>query len=277
MHPALLFGSEIIPLLTYRKRLNIFYRPQTTLDPAQMLSVDSLTKFFDSTKAVDDVSFTAKPGEILGLVGPNGAGKTTTLRCLCGILMPDGGSVTVNGHDLLTDDIAAKRCLAFIPETPNHYDLLTVREQLRFVAMCFDTMDEYERLSGELLDRYGLREKEYALVAELSKGMKQKLAIASAMIHRATVFLCDEPMIGLDPQGQHSFKAELQNLRAQNCSIVVSTHLLESAEALCDRLIIMQKGRKLFEGTMNELRVKTDMHAQKLEEIFLALTSGEHS
>jgi ABC-2 type transport system ATP-binding protein len=240
-----------------------------------MLTVNSLTKYFGTVKAVDSISLTLNPGEILGLVGPNGAGKTTTLRCLCGILTPDSGSINVGGHDLLTDDLAAKRLLAFIPETPNHYDLLTVREQLRFIAMCYDTVDEYERKADELLLRYELKEKENALVAELSKGMKQKLAIAAAMIHRASIFLCDEPMIGLDPQGQHSFKTELQNLRRANCSAIVSTHLLETAEALCDRIVIMQSGTKIFEGTMEELRAQTDMHAHSLEEIFLKLTAAK--
>lgn len=240
-----------------------------------MLTVTSLTKYFGPVKAVDSISITLHPGEILGLVGPNGAGKTTTLRCLCGILTPDSGSINVDGHDLLTDDLAAKRLLAFIPETPNHYDLLTVREQLRFIAMCYDTVDEYERKADELLLRYELKQKEDALVAELSKGMKQKLAIAAAMIHRASIFLCDEPMIGLDPQGQHSFKTELQTLRNANCSAIVSTHLLETAEALCDRIVIMQSGTKIFEGTMDELRVQTDMHAHSLEEIFLKLTTAK--
>lgn len=237
-----------------------------------MLSVSSLTKYFGAIKAVDAISFSVKPGEILGLVGPNGAGKTTTLRCLCGILTPDAGSVNVGGHDLLTEDLAAKRKLAFIPEAPSHYDLLTVREQLRFIAMCYDTVDEFDARADELLQRYGLKEREDSLVVELSKGMKQKLAIAAALIHRASIFLCDEPMIGLDPQGQHSFKTEIQNLRARNSSILVSTHLLETAEALCDRIIIMQSGRKLFEGTMAELRAQTDMHAHNLEDIFLKLT-----
>ena len=240
-----------------------------------MLTVSSLTKYFGTVKAVDSISLTLNPGEILGLVGPNGAGKTTTLRCLCGILTPDSGSINVGGHDLLTDDLAAKRLLAFIPETPNHYDLLTVREQLRFIAMCYDTVDEYKRKADELLLRYELKEKEDALVAELSKGMKQKLAIAAAMIHRASIFLCDEPMIGLDPKGQHSFKTELQTLRRANCSAIVSTHLLETAEALCDRIVIMQSGTKIFEGTMHELRAQTDMHAHSLEEIFLKLTAAK--
>jgi ABC-2 type transport system ATP-binding protein len=237
-----------------------------------MLTVSSLAKSFGPVRAVNGISFKLKPGEILGLVGPNGAGKTTTLRCLCGILTPDSGTVTIGGHDLFTDDLAAKRLLAFIPETPNHYDLLTVHEQLRFVAMCYDTVHEYDRRKDELLVRYGLKEKEHVLVGDLSKGMKQKLAIAAALIHRASIFLCDEPMLGLDPRGQHSFKSELQSLRTQKCSAIVSTHQLETAEALCDRLVIMQTGKKLFEGTMAELRTKTRMHTHSLEEIFLSLT-----
>jgi ABC-2 type transport system ATP-binding protein len=238
-----------------------------------MLSVSSLTKYFGRVKAVDSITFSVKPGEILGLVGPNGAGKTTTLRCLCGILTADEGSISVGGHDLRADDLAAKRLLAFIPETPNHYDLLTVREQLRFIAMCYDTVDEFDAHVEELLERYALKEKEDSLVVELSKGMKQKLAIAAALIHRASVFLCDEPMVGLDPQGQYSFKTEIQNLRSRNSSIIVSTHLLETAETLCDRIIIMQAGRKIFEGSMAELRAQTDMQAHSLEDIFLKLTA----
>jgi ABC-2 type transport system ATP-binding protein len=238
-----------------------------------MLTVNGLTKYYGAIKAVDAISFSLHPGEILGLVGPNGAGKTTTLRCLCGILQPEEGSVLVGGHNLQREDIAAKRLLAFIPETPNHYDLLTVYEQMRFVAMCYDTVEEFERQCDALLVRYGLYDKKHTLVAELSKGMKQKLAIASALIHRASIFLCDEPMIGLDPQGQYSFKTELQHLRAQDCSALVSTHLLETAEVLCDRLIIMLAGKKLFEGTMEELRTTTEMHTKSLEDIFLYLTS----
>jgi ABC-2 type transport system ATP-binding protein len=237
-----------------------------------MLSVSSLTKYFGTVKAVDALSLTMNRGEILGLVGPNGAGKTTTLRCMCGILTPDAGSITVGGHDLLTDDLAAKRLLAFIPEVPSFYDLLTVREHLRFIAMGYDTVDELDRVGDELLQRYELKDKENSLVVGLSKGMKQKLAIASALIHRASVFLCDEPTVGLDPQGQHSFKNELHNLRQNNCAVIVSTHLLETAEALCDRLVIMQTGKKIFEGTMDHLRAQTQMHTHSLEEIFLKLT-----
>ena len=238
-----------------------------------MTTVSSLTRWFGTIKAVDALSFTLRPGEILGLVGPNGAGKTTTLRCLCGILTPDGGSISIGGHDLIEEELAAKRQIAFIPEVPNFYDVLTVQEHLRFIAMCYDTVDELDRIGESLLERYGLKEKQHALVAELSKGMKQKLAIASALVHRASVFLCDEPLVGLDPQGQHSFKRELHDLRERNCSALVSTHLLETAEALCDRLVIMQTGRKIFEGTMDELRAQTNMHAHSLEEIFLKLTS----
>ena len=240
-----------------------------------MLSVSSLTKYFGPVKAVDSLSLTLNPGEILGLVGPNGAGKTTTLRCMCGILTPDAGTITVGGHNLLTDNLAAKRLLAFIPEMPNFYDLLTVREQLRFIAMGYDTVDEFETLGEQLLQRYGLKEKENSLIVGLSKGMKQKLAITAALIHKASVFLCDEPMVGLDPQGQHSFKTELQKLRANNCAIIVSTHILETAEALCDRLVIMQTGKKIFEGTMDELRVHSRMHSNSLEEIFLKLTTPD--
>lgn len=240
-----------------------------------MLTISSLTKYFGTVKAVDSLSLTLKPGEILGLVGPNGAGKTTTLRCACGILTPDAGTITVGEYDLVKDDLAAKRLLAFIPEMPTFYDLLTVHEQLRFIAMSYDTVDEFERTGDELLERYDLKEKENSLIVGLSKGMKQKLAITAALIHKASVFLCDEPMIGLDPQGQHSFKRELQRLRSDNCAVIVSTHILATAQDLCDRLVIMQTGRKIFEGTMDELRRETQMHSKSLEEIFLKLTTPD--
>ena len=135
-----------------------------------MIAVSSLTKYFGPMKAVDTLSFDLKAGEILGLVGPNGAGKTTTLRCMCGILKPNGGSIAIGGHDLLKDDLAAKRLLAFIPETPNQYDLLTVREYLQFIAMCYDTMEEFVQKIDEILNRYDLREKENELRQRGSPG-----------------------------------------------------------------------------------------------------------
>lgn len=238
-----------------------------------MLVVDQLVKDFRNLRAVDGVSFAVQPGEIVGLLGPNGAGKTTLMRCASSILVPTQGTVTINGHDLYAQPEAAKQGLAFVPEVPNLYELLTVDEHLRFIAMCFRTMDVYEAEGDALLARYSLLEKKRELVATLSKGMRQKLSIACAMVHRANVFLFDEPMIGIDPAGVASFKAEMAEGREHGCSYLVSTHLLDVAEKLCDRVVIMARGKIVAEGTLAELREQAQMHSADLESLFLTLTS----
>jgi ABC-2 type transport system ATP-binding protein len=237
-----------------------------------MLLVENLVKSFKGFRAVDGVSFRVGAGEIVGLLGPNGAGKTTTLRCITGILKPDAGRIQIGDYDLATHEQHAKRLLAFIPELPNPYELLTVREHMRLVAMCYDTLHLYEQRADELLQRYELADKANALAGTLSKGMKQKLAVVCALVHDAKVFLCDEPLMGIDPRGQYTFKAELQRLRDEGCAILVSTHQLDTAERLCDRVIIMHKGRLIAEGTLSELQQRAQMESSTLEEVFLRLT-----
>jgi ABC-type multidrug transport system ATPase subunit len=237
-----------------------------------MLRVENLVKSFKGFRAVDGVSFRVEAGEIVGLLGPNGAGKTTTLRCITGILKPDAGRIQIGDYDLAAHEQHAKRLLAFIPELPNPYELLTVREHMRLVAMCYDTLHLYEQRADELLQRYDLADKANALAGTLSKGMKQKLAVVCALVHDAKVFLCDEPLMGIDPRGQYTFKAELQRLRDEGCAILVSTHQLDTAERLCDRVIIMHKGRLLTEGTLSELQQRAQMDHSTLEEVFLRLT-----
>jgi ABC-2 type transport system ATP-binding protein len=237
-----------------------------------MLLVENLVKSFKGFRAVDGVSFRVEAGEIVGLLGPNGAGKTTTLRCITGILKPDAGRIQIGDYDLATHEQHAKRLLAFIPELPNPYELLTVREHMRLVAMCYDTLHLYEQRADELLQRYELADKANALAGTLSKGMKQKLAVVCALVHDAKVFLCDEPLMGIDPRGQYTFKAELQRLRDEGCAILVSTHQLDTAERLCDRVIIMHKGRLIAEGTLSELQQRAQMESSTLEEVFLRLT-----
>lgn len=242
-----------------------------------MLQVNGLVKSFRGFRAVDGITFGVEAGEIVGLLGPNGAGKTTTLRCICGILRPDNGEIRVGDYDALTQDSDAKRLMAFIPEMPNPYELLTVREHIQFVAMCYDTMDIFHAKIEELLTRYELKAKEHELVATLSKGMKQKLAVACAFVHNAKVFLCDEPMMGIDPRGQHELKSELQRMADEGAAILVSTHQLDTAERLCDRIIIMQRGRILTEGTFRELQAQSQMDGSTLEEVFLRLTEEAES
>lgn len=237
-----------------------------------MLEVVDLVKEYKQLRAVDGLSFTISPGEIVGLLGPNGAGKTTALRCVAGILRPNHGQIRINGFDLLNQPTDAKARLAFVPEVPALYELLTVEEHLKFVALCFNETENFEEKATVLLDRYHLTEKRKDLVATLSKGMRQKLAIACAFIHQSNVLLFDEPLIGIDPAGVAEVKAELARARAAGCSILVSTHLLDTAERLCDRVIIVAKGRKLAEGTLDELRHLSGMEGNTLEQIFLHLT-----
>ncbi len=237
-----------------------------------MIEVVHLTKDYKKFRAVDDLSLVLKPGEIVGLLGPNGAGKTTALRCMAGILRPTQGTVLINGHDILRDQASAKAGLAYVPEVPSLYELLTVDEHLQFVAMCFNEMDYYKEVGDGLLKRYHLLEKRMDLVATLSKGMRQKLAVACAFIHRANVLLFDEPVIGIDPAGVVEMKAELIRARDAGCSILVSTHLLDTAEKLCDRVVILSRGKKVAEGTLGELQSLSHMEGESLEDVFLKLT-----
>jgi ABC-2 type transport system ATP-binding protein len=240
-----------------------------------MLQVHRLVKQYKNFRAVDDLSFSMGAGEIVGLLGPNGAGKTTALRCIAGILRATDGSVLINGHDVVADQARAKAGLAFVPEVPSLYELLTVDEHMKFVAMCFDTVDVYERNRDELLARYSLTDKKDALVATLSKGMRQKLSVACALVHNANVMLFDEPLIGIDPEGARELKDEIQRARDGGASILISTHLLDTAEKLCDRVLIMRRGQKIAEGTLEQLRNFSGMEGRSLEDIFLMLTS-EH-
>ncbi len=240
-----------------------------------MLDVYRLVKQYKKFRAVDDLSFSIRPGEIVGLLGPNGAGKTTALRCIAGILRPTEGNCVINTFDVVTDQARAKSRLAFVPEVPSLYELLTVEEHLRFIAMCFDSLGLYEREHEAILRRYSLLEKRNDLVATLSKGMRQKLSVACALIHDANVMLFDEPLIGIDPAGAHELKQELIAARNNGACILISTHLLDTAERLCDRVIVMRRGKKIAEGTMEDLQALTNQEGKSLEEIFLSLTSED--
>jgi ABC-2 type transport system ATP-binding protein len=257
--------------------LNTQYRFGRYNQESHMLQVDQLVKQYKNFRAVDGLIFDIKPGEIVGLLGPNGAGKTTALRCIAGILRPTSGRVLVNDWDIVANQAKAKAGLAFVPEVPSLYELLTVDEHLRFVAMCFDRLDVYEQQGSELLERYDLMEKRNELVATLSKGMRQKLSVACAFIHKANVLLFDEPMIGIDPAGAHELKLELQKFRSEGCSILISTHLLDTAEKLCDRVIILARGRTIAEGTLQELQSRSNLAGHGLEDIFLKLTGDNEN
>lgn len=237
-----------------------------------MLSVTSLRKTYDGVVAVDGLTFHVHPGEVLGLVGPNGAGKTSTLRCLAGILRPSGGRIEIGGVDLAKDPVGAKRRVAFVPDEPQLFDYLTVEEHLRFVARLYNVRDVEER-AGPLLEELELTAKRRALPEELSRGMRQKLAIACALLHDPQVILLDEPLTGLDPVGIRRMKTSIA-ARAQNgAAVVLSSHLLHLVEQLCTRLLVVRHGQAVAFGTVEEIVVeRPELEGRSLEEIFVALT-----
>ena len=241
-----------------------------------MLAIRNLTKYYKTTLAVDDVSFSVGDGEIVGLLGPNGAGKTTVLRCVTGIVQPTEGEIEVDGLLLSSGEQEVKRRLAFVPEVPSPYDMLTVTEHIRFIAMAYDTLETFEEHSEDLLRRFDLYDRRHDLVLNLSKGMTQKLAIICAFIHNARVLLFDEPLIGIDPKGAHELKEMILESKSAGCSILISTHMLDTAERLSDRIIILCRGRKIAEGSLAELHERARMGKDaSLEDVFLNLTEEE--
>ncbi len=243
-----------------------------------MLIVSDLTKYYKKTLAVDGVSFEVHDGEIVGLLGPNGAGKTTVLRCITGIVQKTEGVVRVDDLDLDTSEEEVKRRIAFVPEVPTPYEMLTVWEHMRFVAMAYQTMESFDQRAEELMRRFDLYEKRSDLVLSLSKGMKQKLAIACAFIHDSRVILLDEPLIGIDPRGARELKDMIFNAKNEGRAVLISTHMLDTAERLCDRIIILQSGVIIAEGNLAELHERAKMGENaSLEDVFLTLTEETSS
>jgi len=237
------------------------------MKPGSGLAVEHLTRRFGRLTAVDDLTFRADRGAILGLLGPNGAGKTTTLLCLAGLLRPDAGSLKLDGKTLGPD---RGRVVALIPETPEVYAMLTVWEHLVFVAKSCRLAAGWQQRANELLLRLDLFDKRDTLGEALSKGMRQKTLIASTVLAGAPVLLLDEPMIGLDPKGQRELRSILRELRDTGTAIVLSTHLLESAEAICDQVLVMNRGRAVISSPIAELRLGE--FGRSLEDVFLEAT-----
>ncbi len=241
-----------------------------------MITLRGLTKKYGSFTAVDEIDLTVPPGELFGFVGPNGAGKTTTLRMIAGILQPTAGVVEIGGIDIAKRPAAAKARLGFIPDRPFIYEKLTGLEFLHFVAGLYGQSGGIiEHRARELLALFDLEEWSHELVESYSHGMRQKLIIASAFIHRPEVLVVDEPMVGLDPKAARILKDLFREFVGRGHTIMMSTHTLEVAEALCDRIGIIQDGKIRALGTMAELRQQHAGHG-KLEEIFLTLT-GERA
>jgi len=237
-----------------------------------MIEVQGLTKLYGSLVAVDDLSFSVAPGEVLGLVGPNGAGKTTTLRSLVGIIRPTRGTIRIGGRELERDPVEAKRQLAFMPDEPRLFEYLTVEEHLRFTARLYGIQDADERIPA-LLRELELAEKTGALPDELSRGMKQKLAIACGLLHQPTTLLFDEPLTGLDPAGIRRMKQTIVERARHGAAVILSSHLLQLVEEVCTRVLVIHRGRRVAIGTIAEIvAARPDLQGRSLEEIFLALT-----
>jgi ABC-2 type transport system ATP-binding protein len=240
-----------------------------------MIEIHELTKTFGSFRAVDGVSLEVAAGEIHGFLGPNGAGKTTTIRMIAGLLAPTAGRVLIFGHDMAREPEAAKAALGFIPDRPFLYEKLTASEFLRFHAGLYGI--EGDGLAGrvaELLDLFELRRFEGELVESFSHGMKQRLVMCSAFLHRPQAVLVDEPMVGLDPRGARLIKDVFRTMSKRGVAILMSTHTLEVAEEMCDRISIILGGRIIARGTVAELRAMGGSADEKLTPVFLRLTGG---
>lgn len=240
-----------------------------------MIETRGLTKCYGAFTAVDSLDLIVPRGELFGFLGPNGAGKTTTMRMIAGILQPTAGSVRIAGHELKTDPLSAKRALGFIPDRPFIYEKLTGLEFLRFAAGLYGASGKaVEHLGRELLALFDLEPWQDELVESYSHGMRQKLIIAGAFVHQPPVIVVDEPMVGLDPKSSKILKDLFREYTHRGNSVMMSTHTLEVAEGMCDRIGIMQRGKLVACGTMSDLRAGTG-DDDALEDIFLRLT-GEN-
>ncbi|MEE9133875.1 MAG: ABC transporter ATP-binding protein [Gemmatimonadota bacterium] len=240
-----------------------------------MIQLKNLTKNYGDFTALRDLNLTVPRGTLYGLLGPNGAGKTTALRIIAGILQPTSGSVVIGGFDVQKDPERAKSRLGFIPDRPFIYEKLTGAEFLRFVAGLFGQNGaEIDRRIDDLLSLWELTAWRDELLEAYSHGMRQKLIISSALIHRPEVIVVDEPLVGLDPKAARLLKDVFRGFVGRGGTILMSTHTLEVAEVLCDRIAIIQDGGIRAEGTMDDLRGEVQSGDADLEEIFFKLTGG---
>ena len=246
------------------------------MDSAPPLLVRGLVRRYGRFTAVDGLDLEVRPGEILGFLGPNGAGKTTTLRCCSGLIRADRGEIEIAGRSLSREPLPARAALGFVPDRPYLYERLSAREMLDLIGALYDVPGPLARSrGGELIDRLDLSGAADDLIESYSLGMRQKVALAAALVHDPPLLMLDEPLIGLDPLAARVMKDLLRERAARGLGVLVSTHLLDVAERLCDRVTILHHGRRLAEGTLPGLRGES---LATLEDVFLALTRGaEHA
>ncbi len=236
-----------------------------------MLRIEHLTKTYGTKKAVDDLSLHIAPGELCAFIGHNGAGKTTTIKICCGILQPDSGEAYVDGISVRQDPIACKKRIAYIPDNPDLYEFLSGVKYLNFVADMYEVpKEERESKIKRYADMFELTGDLAQPISSYSHGMKQKLAIISALIHEPRLMILDEPFVGLDPKASHMVKEMMRDMCSRGCAIFFSTHVLEVAEKLCDKVAIIKGGKLIAAGSMED--VKGD---SSLEQVFLELESEQ--
>jgi ABC-2 type transport system ATP-binding protein len=240
---------------------------------SNVVELKNVTKRYDAIVAVDHVNLTLSSGEIFGLLGPNGSGKSTTLKMLLGLVQPDEGAVTVLGMPVQQDPVALKRMVGYVPEAPRLYEFLTGIEYLDFIGDVYGMQPEEKKSRiNEYLKALQLEGREGDMINSYSEGMKQKIALISAFLHKPKLLIMDEPLNGLDPRSARIIKDFLQELKRQGVTAILSTHVLEIAQAMCDRIGIMYQGKLQALGNMNELRQMSKLPNSGLEDIFLKLT-----
>jgi len=239
----------------------------------EALRVENVVKSFGSLMAVRGVSFTVESNQILGLLGPNGSGKSTLMKTMVGVITPDAGTITVQGLNVVSNPIEVKRIVGFVPESPRLYEFLSGGEYLDFVATVHGLSPEAKRERiPDFLKAFELDGRENELIHGYSQGMKQKLAIIAGILHKPRILILDEPLNALDPRSARIVKDLIHKLRDDGVPTVFSTHVLEIAQAVCDRIVIMYNGTTLADGTVEELRSKAGTEGSSLEEVFLKLT-----
>jgi ABC-2 type transport system ATP-binding protein len=242
-----------------------------------MIQTSDLTRFYGALAAVRDLNLSVEKGELFGFLGPNGAGKTTTIRMIIGLLRPTSGTVRVAGHDVSQEPMAVKRSVGYLPQTPLLYERLTGREFLRFIGGLYGISEKkFESRTKHLMELMALSDKADQLIESYSGGMRNKIGLCAALLHQPPVLVLDEPLTGLDPHSARQVKDLLRDMCRRGHTVFLSTHVLEIAERVCDRVGILDQGQLIAVGTMEDLRAQARSNGDTtLEDLFLELTGGE--